>query len=158
MADVLHLVELVVELESSGFVVNAHQGVLLPSPGADLSVEEGEVPVVVDGYAVVHVVLEKIPCRHEISPAVGSVEALLLALNHSELGIALVDEGKGVLAGPLEGDSLDVLSDQRIGEDGVDECTVGPFDCSEVDVNVLFLHRGYEIVEEVGQTLCGPGT
>ena len=101
--------------------------------------------------------LQQVPGRHEIAPAVGSVEALLLAHDHGELGIALVDERQRVLAGPLEGDALDVLPDLRVGKDRVHQRPVRALHGTEIDFDAFLLHRRDEVVHEVGQALGRPG-
>ena len=139
-ADVLHLVELVVVAVSSGLIVDAYQRVLLPAPCADLSIEEGHVPILIDRNAVVHVVLEQVPGIHEITPAVGSVEALLLAHHHGEFRITFVNDGKCGLACPLEGCSFYILAYLGVGENCVHKCPVRAFHGAEIDFDPFFLH------------------
>src|SRR5271154_5685362 len=100
----------VVVLERLRCRVDAQKRVLRPSPRADASFFQRNIPIIVSADTVLEVVLHQSPRVAAISPVIGAIAAFLLRLVKLQIWVASMDTGNGPLAGPLESCTFDVVA------------------------------------------------
>ena len=130
-----------------------------PSPSADATFVERDIPVHIGGCTVLQVMTHQVPGINGTPPVVPAVAAFLLCLIELHSRITLVDSFDRSFSRPLETDTADILSTCRIGQNGIDKGFVGTFHRSEHNFDIQFLHSRAEVVtDKVGQRGGSPAT